>query len=152
MSITKIPLGYTHHFHGQRWTIGQGVNVSHQSPICCWEFVTVTHWESILNNHECTDKWLLANPSKASKETELVEYLSKQEEDFRIYFWQHPERLIKKCLWQVISACIHHLTSSVRHSPLLLRVFFAFKTLTPSLPQLSVMCFRNTVWTALDFS
>lgn len=65
-----------------------------------------------------------------SKETELVKYLTKQEEDFRISFlqWQQPARLVRRCLWQVISAGIHHLTSSVYLwlSPLLLCLSFAF--------------------------
>lgn len=104
--------------------------------LCCWEFVTVTHWGSVMNNHERGDKWLLAyrdiQRDRISQNIRASE--RKISGTFLFFVWrQQPARLIKTCLWQVISACIHHLTSSVFLwlSPHLLCLFFCSQNIIP---------------------
>lgn len=146
--------------------IGQGVDVSHQ-PLATDQPNTSAQLfaaGSLSLSHTERASWIIMSVQMndylrmwVSKETELVKYLSKWEDFgiFKFFFlWQQPARLIKECLWQVISACIHHLTSSVfllafTTPPLPLS---PLKTLTPSLPKLSVFSFRNTGQTALDSS
>lgn len=56
--------------------------------VCCWAFVTVKHQVSTLNNHECTNLWSHANPSK---EAELAGYERKRggrsRDDFFSFFF-----------------------------------------------------------------
>ena len=126
-----------------------------QQTLCCWEFVTVTHWGSVLNNHECKDEWSFVYVGL--KRDRISQIFGRERKRFQgDFFFFFPETATWQTYHEVSltgDKCLHSpsdifcLSLAFTSPPLpLLRSYF-----NPLTPEVVSVLLWKTIWDSFGF-